>query len=124
MPERRRLPRIYLPFAALTMFGPLPVMLLQHDPIHVHIVALVIEVGLIAAIAGGSAVAWTLLLLWNGLLTLAVIFASASGDSMTVGAPLFALLGISCAAMQSSPAMRAHVGLKRRRVPPAGTQPA
>jgi hypothetical protein len=119
----RRLPRIYLPFAALTTFGPLPVMLLQHDPIHVHGVALAIDLGLLAAIAEGSTVAWTLVLLWNGFLTLAVVFASTSGGSMTVGAPLFALLGMSCAAMQLSPAMRAHVGLKRRSVPPAGTQP-
>lgn len=111
---------MYVPLAALTMFGPLPVMLLQHDPVHAKPAGLVFVAILLTALARRSVISYMLLLLWNVFLGLSGSLAL--GPGMTVGAPLLALLGLSCAAMQLSPSMRDHVGLTRRQAP--GRQPA
>lgn len=112
---------MYLPFAALTIFGPLPIMLIQHDPIHPKPVGLAFVAILVMALARRSVISWTLLLLWNVFLGLAAAPALGSPGT-TVGAPLLSLLGLSCAAMQLTPSMRGYVGLPRRRTP--SQQPA
>jgi hypothetical protein len=112
---------VYLPFAVLTMFGPLPIMLLQHDPIHAKPAGLAFVAILLAALARRSVISWTLLLLWNVFLVFAAAPALGS-PGMTVGAPLLSLLGLSCAAMQLTPSMRDHVGLASRQTP--GQHPA
>ena len=99
-----------MPFAVLTMFGPLPVMLLQHDPIHVKPAGLVLVAILLVALARRSLVSWSLLLLWNVFLLFATGGALGT-QGMTVGAPLLFLLALSCAAMQLMPSMRHHAGL-------------
>lgn len=121
MNSHRRLPRAYLPFALLTLFGPLPVVLLQHDPIHPKPAGLAFVAILLVALARRSVISWTLLLLWNVFLVCAAAPALGS-PGMTVGAPLLSLLGLSCAAMQLTPSMRHRVGLSRRRI--SGQNPA
>jgi hypothetical protein len=112
---------VYVPFAVLTMFGPLPIMLLQHDPIHVKPAGLAFVAIVLVALARRSAISWTLLLLWNVFLLFAPLPALGSAG-MTVGAPLMSLLGLICAAMQLTPSMRDHVGLSRGRT--SGRHPA
>lgn len=106
--------RVYVPFAVLTMFGPLPIMLLQHDPIHAKPAGLAFVAILLVALARRSVISWTLLLLWNVFLVFAAAPALGS-PGMSIGAPLLSLLGLSCAAMQLTPSMREHVRLSRRR---------
>ncbi len=65
-------PRAYLPIALLTLFGPLPVMLLAGDQIHPSAGGLALLVILLVGLARGSRLAWTLLLLWHAVLVLAV----------------------------------------------------
>ena len=112
---------MYWPFAVLTIFGPLAIMLIQHDPIHAKPAGLAFEATLLVALARRSAISWTLLLLWNVFLVFAAAPALGS-PGMTVGAPLLSLLGLSCAAMQLTPSMREHVGLSRGETP--GHHPA
>lgn len=116
MTRERRLPGVYVPFAVLTMFGPLPIMLLQHDPIHVKPAGLAFVAILLIALARHSLISWSLLLLWNLFLVFATGGALGTAG-MTVGAPLLFLLALSCTAMQVTPSMRHHVGLGRGQRP-------
>jgi hypothetical protein len=110
-----------VPFAVLAMFGTLPIMLLQHNPIHAKPAGLGFVAILLVALARRSIVSWSLLLLWNVFLMFAAVAALGSAR-MTVGAPLLLLLGLSCAALQLTPSMREHVGLFRGRA--SGRHPA
>ena len=102
---------MYWPFALLTMFGPLPIMLLQHNPIHAKPAGLALVALVLFALARRSRTWWALLLLWNVFLVLSVALAVGNPEGMTVGAPRLALLGLSCAVLQLRPSMRHHVGL-------------
>jgi hypothetical protein len=103
------------------MFGPLPIMLVQHNPIHAKPAGLAFVAILLVALARGSITAWSLLLLWNVFLTIAAAPMLGS-PGMTVGAPLLSLLGLTCTAMQLMPSMRRLVGIGRSRS--AGHHPA
>lgn len=113
---------MYLPFALLTMFGPLGIMVLQHDPIHAKPAGIAFVAILLFAVLRGSLISWTLVLLWNAFLVFAAAAAVSHPGSVTLGAPLLPLLGLSCAAMQLTPSMRHHVGLGPR--DDAGQHPA
>ena len=104
---------MYVPFAVLTMFGPLPIMLLQHDRIHLHPLGLAFVALLLLALARGSITSWTLLLVWNVFLMFTAAPGLSHPGAMTADAPLLPLLGLSCAVMQLRPSMRQHVGFGR-----------
>lgn len=124
MSRLRRAPRVYLPFALLTMFGPLLGMLLQGEPIHPKPAGLAFVALLLWALARGSVLSWGLLLLWNVFVvfSIAAIAAGSGGDLLLPSAPLLLLLAVGSAGMLLTPSMRAHVGL--RRIPPSGTHHA
>jgi hypothetical protein len=108
----RQLPRTYVPFALLTMFGPLLIMLVQGDAIHPSAPGLAFVALLLLALARRALLAWILLLAWNLFFAFAV--AGASGWTFP-SAPLFLLLGLISAGLLLSPSMRQHVGIRRPR---------
>lgn len=116
----RQLPRTYVPFALLTMFGPLLVMLVQGEAIHPSVPGLAFVALLLVGLARRSVLAWGLLLIWNLFVTLAVALVSGGGSSgggegLLPSAPLLLLLGLISVGMLLSPSMRAHVGIRRPR---------
>jgi hypothetical protein len=107
----RRLPRIFFPLAILTIFGTLPAMLIDGDSIRPSAAGLVVIALLLVGVARGSTVAWTLLVIWNAFVVLAV--AAAFGGSWLAGAPLLLVNAILCLALLLAPSMRAHLGARR-----------
>jgi hypothetical protein len=112
MPSRR-LPRTYIAFALLTLFGMLPPMLIDHNSIHPSAPGLAFIALLLVGIARGHALAWALLLIWNGFLVLTVV--GVSGGTWLPGTPLVLLNGLLGLALLLAPSMRARVGLRRGR---------
>jgi hypothetical protein len=110
----RRLPRTYIAFALLTLFGILPAMLVDHDSIHPSAAGLAFIALLLIGVARGHALAWALLLVWNVLLVLTVV--AVSSGTWLPGTPLVLLNGMLGLALQLAPSMRTHVGLRRERV--------
>lgn len=106
-----RLPRTYMAFAFLTLFGMLPAMLVDHDSIHPSAAGLAFIALLLVAVSRGHVFAWALLLVWNAFLVLTVV--AGSGGTWLPGVPLVLLDGILGLALQLAPSMRAHVGLRR-----------
>ena len=109
----RRLPRTYIAFALLTLFGMLPPMLIDHNSIHPSAPGLAFIALLLVAIARGHALAWSLLLIWNAFLVLT--FVGASGGTWLPGTPLVLLNGLLGLALLLAPSMRTLVGLRRDR---------
>jgi hypothetical protein len=107
-----------VPFALLTMVGPLLIMLLQGDPIQARPAGLAFVVFLLWALARGSAVSWVLFLLWNLFLAFSTAAVS-RGNLLLPSAPLLLLLALGSAVMLLTPSMLAHVGLR-----PSGTHQA
>jgi hypothetical protein len=109
----RPLPRAYIAFALLTLFGMLPAMLVDHNAVRPSAAGLAFIVFLLVAVARGHFLAWVLLLIWNALIVLAVL--ASSGGTWLPGTPLVLLSGILCLALQLAPSVRARVGLRRER---------
>ncbi len=109
----RRLPRTYIAFAFLTLFGMLPPTLIDHNSIHPSAPGLAFIALLLVAIARGHALAWSLLLIWNAFLILT--FVGASGGTWLPGTPLVLLNGLLGLALLLAPSMRTLVGLRRDR---------
>jgi hypothetical protein len=112
MSSVRRAPPVYVPFALLTMFGPLVIMLVQGDPIRPKVAGLAFVVFLLWALARGSVLSWGLLLLWNVFVVFSIAAVS-GGELLLPSAPLLLLLALGSAVMLLMPSMRAHVGLRR-----------
>jgi hypothetical protein len=110
---RRPLPRTYIAFALLTLFGMLPAMLVDHNSIHPSAAGLAFIVLLLIGVARGHVSAWALLLVWNVFLVLTVV--AVSSGTWLPGTPLILLNGILGLALQLAPSMRTHVGLRRER---------
>jgi hypothetical protein len=108
-----RLPRTYVAFAVVTLFGLLPAMLVDHNSIHPSAPGLAFIAFLLVAVARGHAFGWALLLIWNIFLVLTVV--AATGGTWAPGTPLILLDGTLGLALQLAPSMRAHVGLRRKR---------
>jgi hypothetical protein len=119
----RRLPRTYMAFAFLTLFGVVPAMLIDHDTIRPSAAGLAVMALLLLAVARGHLFAWALLLLWNGFFVLSVVavalsdVAGSGGGTASPGDPLLVLNFGLCLALQLTPSMRAQVGLQRKRTP-------
>jgi hypothetical protein len=112
MPQRR-LPRTFIAFAVVTLFGMLPAMLVNHDGIDPSAPGLAFIALLLIAIARGHAFAWALLLIWNVFLLLTVV--AVTGGTWAPGTPLILANGILGLMLQLAPSMRAHMGLRRER---------
>ena len=115
----RQLPRAYVPFALLTVFGPLLVMLVQGDQIRPSAGGLAFLALLLLGLARRSRLAWGLLLAWNGFLVLAVA-AALGGSGVLLSAPLLLLVGLGSIGLLLSPSMRQHLGGEGRRPGTAG----
>ena len=109
----RRLPRSYLAFVLVSVFGPLLVMLIQGDRIRPSIGGLAIVALLLVGLARGSLIAWALLLLWNVFLAFSVA-ATSGGDWLLPSAPLLLLVAAVSAPLLLPSSMVEHVGLRRR----------
>ena len=115
MSSLRQLPRTYVPFALLTMFGPLLIMLVQGDALHPSAPGLAFVALLLLALARRSLLAWILLLAWSLFLAFTVVGVSGGaggGGWLFPSAPLFLLLGLISAGLLLSPSMRHHVALR------------
>ena len=99
--------RTFVPLALLIMFGPLVVMLIDGDPIHPSVSGLAILALLLVGVSRGSAVAWTLLLVWSGFVFLVVLIAI--GWPWSFGAVLLLAQSLACALLLLSPSLRRHV---------------
>jgi hypothetical protein len=105
-------PTHLFPLAILTLFGSLPAMLIDGESIRPSAAGLAVIALLLVGVARGSMLAWTLLVIWNAFVVLAV--AAAFGGSWLAGAPLLLLVNaIVCLALLLAPSMRAHLGAQR-----------
>jgi hypothetical protein len=118
----RRLPRTYIAFAFLTLFGVLPAMLVDHNSIRPSAAGVAVIALLLLAVARGHAFAWVLLLLLNGFFVLSIVAVALShvagpgAGTLAPGAPLLLLNFALCLALQLTPSVRAHVGLQLKRM--------
>ena len=111
MRSRGPVPRTYLPFVLLTVAAPPLIMLVHGDRIHPSAPGLAFVALLLLGLARGSVVSWTLLLLWNLLMLLAI--AAATGAGMQWSAPVLLMVALASVALLLSSSMRRHVGVSR-----------
>ena len=115
MRSRGPVPPTYLPFVLLTVAAPPLIMLVQGDRIHPSVPGLAFVALLLLGLARGSAVSWTLLLLWNLFMSFAI--AAATGAGMLWSAPLLLVVALASVALLLSSSMRRHVGISRGPAP-------
>lgn len=112
----RALPRTYYAFALVLLAGFPGAMLAQGQRIEHFWRGLVIVLFLLWRLERRGRIVWTLMVVWNAFLVLAVLGTGDPG-SWTTGAPLLLACALASVALLLSPSMRAYVGVRRPQSP-------
>jgi hypothetical protein len=117
MATLRRLPRAYYAFALVLLVGFPDAMLLNGQRIEHFARGLAITLFVLWRLARRGYITWSLLVVWNAFLALALVSLADHG-TWSVGAPLLFLCAAASVALLLTPSMREQVavrGLFRRR---------
>jgi peptidoglycan/LPS O-acetylase OafA/YrhL len=107
---RRELPRTYYAFAFVLLVGFPAAYLANGQHIEHFWRGLAIVLFLLWRIARRGRIVWTLMVVWNAFLALAIV--GTTPLAWTAGAPLLFACALASVVLLLSPAMREHMGMR------------